>query len=214
MQSARGVSGAILIATIIVFLAVPSGANLVYSNFGSGIPGGGYGIGTYGPGNYAYASSFSVTGTESYTLDRIELAAALSFGLNQLNVSLMADAAGLPGTVLESFSFTDQMPPHGDPDTVVGVSATNPLLTAGSTYWLAAFAPNDTGAVWWCTSPEVYGSNANSVDGGSWYAETTCMPAFEISGTPVATVVPVPGAMLLTSLGLGMIGWVHRRRAA
>jgi len=214
MQSVRGVSGVILIATIVVFLAAPSGANLVYSNFGSGTPGGGYAIGAYAPGNYAHASSFSVTGTESYTLDRIELAATLMYGPNQLNVSLMADAAGLPGTVLESFSFTDQMPPQGSLDTVVGVSATNPLLTAGSTYWLAAFAPDTTGAAWWCTSPEVYGSNADSFNGGPWSAKTDCMPAFEISGTPVATVVPVPGAALLTSLGLGMIGWVHRRRAA
>ncbi len=31
--------------------------------------------------------------------------------------------------------------------------------------------------------------------------------------TPTTTVVPAPGAAALAALGLGIVGWVHRRRA-
>lgn len=115
MRSIHSSSALVLIAAIVSLLtAAQAGAVPVYSNFGPGDsydPTSGHGIGKLGTWpNLTCVSQFSVASPQSYALDSIELAAD-SFipGANQLDVSLVADAAGLPGTVLESFSFTDQM---------------------------------------------------------------------------------------------------------
>lgn len=219
MQVARGISGIVSTMAIVLFLAVQAGANVVYSSFGPGdsyYSTSGYGVGKYGSSaNYTQACPFSVTDPQSYTLDSIELATALMSGLNQLNVSLMTDVAGQPGTVLESFSFIEQLPPFDGSfhSLLVGTSVANPVLTAGATYWFVASAPDSTLAVWCWASPEFNGPHAYNEDGGAWVLENSSQTAFRINGTPVAAVVPVPGAVLLAGLGTGLVGWLRRRRA-
>ncbi len=225
MGSVRAISVTILIAVTILLNAVgQAGASTVlYSTFGPGDsynPFAGVSVGGYlgEDQNFSVARPFSFAGTESYLLDSITLAAGLnSSGANLLNVAITTDAGGVPGTVLESFSFTDQMWSFGFPDAplLVGTSITQPLLTPGTTYWITASAPDGTRAAWNETWPPVQGPLAFSLNGGPWiptYDEFSSINVFRINGAGVATVVPAPGALLLGLVGLACLRRVRRRR--
>jgi hypothetical protein len=212
MGSMRGSSKAILIAMVILFVAGgQAGAAVLFNTFGSGNS---YNLNSGSPvglvpgfGNVAEGNQFSFTTLPASYLDTIELAAGLDEGINQLDVALMTDAAGQPGSVIESFSFTDQMGNFGDNSPLlVGTSVLRPLLLPNTDYWLVALASDDTSASWNTSSPAVTGMHAFRLDAGSWIVGTTDLDAFRIEGTPV---VPVPGALLLGGIGLALVGWVR-----
>jgi len=213
----RGNSRTVLIVAAILFIAAgQAGADVLFNTFG---PGDSYqtaigwtiGLPPGTPDNFAQGNQFSFTGLQSYRLDSIELAVGLVAGTNQVNVSLMNDAAGLPAAVLEAFSFTDQMGPFGSNNPpLVGTSVAHPLLAPGMNYWLIASASNDTWAAWNLSSLGGAGQLARSTNGGEWSTSENPFAAFRINGT----LVPVPGAVLLGVLGLGFAGGLLRRRSA
>jgi hypothetical protein len=222
MGSTRGISVTILIAATVLLIATgQAGASVVLVNtFG---PGDFYSIGSGGtlgssyPGSNAGAADrFSFTGSESYQLDSIELAVGLLGGTNQLTLSLMTDAAGVPGAALESFSFTGQMGPFGSYNPpMVGTSVTHPTLTPGTNYWLVASVPDLTSAAWnkvyWDKStPPIIGTRAYNDNGGPWHVEEDFLDVFRVNGT--VAVIPAPGTLLLGLLGLGCLRGVLRRR--
>ena len=129
----------------------------IYSNLGPGTgydPSWGGTLGGFVGANQGLAFQFSFAGPQSYLLDSVGLAVGWVTGENQLNVSVMTDAAGLPGAVLESFSFTDQLGSFGNANPLlVGTSIAHPLLTPGTNYWLVATAPDPTWAAWCKTFP-------------------------------------------------------------
>jgi hypothetical protein len=159
-----------------------------------------------GVGNFTQGNQFSFTGMTSRTLDSVELAAALFSGTNQLNVSLMSDAAGQPGSVIESFSFVGQM---GGIDNnnplLVGTSILHPLLLPDTNYWLVLSAGDDTLAAWNYASPSVTGMTARRLDAGPWNVFNSDLSAFRING------VPAPSALLLVGIGITLVGWSRRR---
>lgn len=159
-----------------------------------------------GVGHFTQGNQFSFTGMTSQSLDSIELAAALVSGTNQLDVSLMSDVGGQPGSVIESFSFIDQM---GDFDNnnplLVGTSILHPLLLPDTDYWLVPSASDETLAAWNYASPNVTGMVARSLDGGPWNVFNSDLSAFRING------VPAPSALLLVGIGVTLVGWVRRR---
>jgi len=98
---------------------------------------------------------------------------------------------------------------------LVGSSTLHPILNPGTDYWLVASAPIvapastiDTWAVWNLSDPLAVGKHAYRIDSGDWKTIDK-MGAFRVEGT----VVPVPGAVLLGILGLGVAGVKLRKHA-
>lgn len=206
------------ITTFITILLIVGSASaaptVLFDTFGPGdtySEGFGYTIGIYALGHVDQGNQFVIGAATPHYLDKIELAMALVYGTNQLDVWLMSDIAGEPGAVIETFSFTDAMGPFGSANPPLAAnSVLHPILYPGTPYWLIASAPvADTSAAWNISSPAVNGTLVARYNLGSWEIHPdNPLGAFRITGS----VIPAPGAVLLGSLGVSIVSWLRRRR--
>jgi hypothetical protein len=161
----------------------------IYSDLINTATPGGYIVGQYSPGNtYAIGAAFTPM-DNSYSFTQFKaLLSAQPRGL--MKIGLYADAAGVPGALLESwapFSLTSA------PEIVTLPSAVHPLLVRGTQYWVVAsmFDPTSVG-VWWINN--IRGSDGVPLQGiataslnGAAFAPgaltTAGMHAFEVDGT-------------------------------
>jgi hypothetical protein len=78
------------------------------------------------------------------------VAAGIVTGANELTISLNADSGGAPGAVIESFTVSGAMPSFGansSGNLVTATSILQPVLTAGTDYWVVLSIPED-GTSW------------------------------------------------------------------
>ncbi len=157
---------------------------------------------------------FSVSGN-SYTLDSISLAVSNPInnisGGSVLDIFLMTDSNGAPGSVIESLQVVLPAPIFSG--IVSASSSLNPTLNSGSNYFLVVSAQQPNSFLGWFFDNSGFappsGPSLSRVDGGAWIENTIGTAAFRVDGS--LTAVPEPSSFVL--FGLSLIGGtvIHRR---
>jgi N-acetylneuraminic acid mutarotase len=179
-----------------------SGASVVFSNFGPGMafdtdPFHGWTInGNLGPGigRQAIAQQFTPAADAAFAAAQVPL--TLVRGPDTVHVVLQADAAGLPGAVLEDIPVGGLT---ATPTILAAHSSLFPILHHGTPYWLTVVAPSDgVLAGWnWNSIGDVSAVTFAGTQGGSaagpWsIGFSATRGAFEIDGTAPVSFVAAP----------------------
>jgi hypothetical protein len=222
-----------VVAFLSVFTNLPSRSEaspiVLYNNFG---PGQSYSLESF---DVAGANSFLTeeglaepfTPTITTTFDAVLLPLDNYADGNFINVSLVADVGGGPGPT-PLVTFSDGMLPYQNDGTVIDLAwnsslGPDPVLTAGTTYWITATVPFYSVEQWFLNTTGArrfdFGVFGFDAVGPSWVsstAPTNVAPAMEVLGNTVSTPEPSAFAMLAGLAGMGAIGltWVRRRAAA
>jgi hypothetical protein len=189
-------------------------ADVIYNTFGPGDSYdnvAGYDIGGSPGVNQAYAIPF--VPTETATLTGATLALALEGGDTQMILSLASSANGAPGSILNT--FTQVGTPGEEPQLIDFDCAGCAVLTAGETYFLVATQSIGSNSAWFFANSgaETVYFNANGTAFGPWTAVDGNLPAFDVEGTPSASPVPEPPALLLLATGFGVLATAIKLRA-
>lgn len=178
---------------LIICFAIPVSADTIFSNFGPGDSyatntGRGLSVGSpFGVPEGDFDLGHDFTPGSDFLLDSVELAVGLRVGNNELDVWLMTDAAGKPGTIIEAFHFSGAMGRFGAPNPPLRAnSILRPLLSSGIRYWLvASLTGPHAKAAWNLNAVGERGPIIFRLDLGPWtFATSDLRLAFRISGTP------------------------------
>jgi hypothetical protein len=190
-------------------------AATVFSNLGPGqsLNGPGVGIGFIPfTGTFNYAGiGFTMLAGPSYTLETIELPLRLFGGPNVVDVFLMEDLAGLPGTILESFHVENALSLASD--ILLNLpSLDRPVLSAATDYWIVAAGGPATFISWRQNELGEMGPNVSGPDltGLIRNSDSNVRMAARVGGT----LVPEPDGTLPVFAGLGFLLLIHKRKVA
>lgn len=206
-----------LLTSMLLLVPLTQAAVILFSNFGPGdtaTPTGGWGAGFTGINTSATipALQFTVTGSNyAFTGAEFILRTLDDTSTAPVNISLVTDANGLPGNVIEQFVLNQQFSSSTTPSPTSVSSATNPLLLTGLSYWFTIERANDPNsareAILWLSN-NVGNQNrfANILPPSTtWTVQTGHPPpALRVMGDPVSTV-PEPSTFLLIPAALGLL---------
>lgn len=204
---------ALLLLTVIATFPSVAHASVIYTNFGLGDSfdsSTGWSVSDSIPQDPAMP--FAVSPSSDYVFTSVDIALNSAGGSSSLTVQLMSDALGLPGSIIETLTFS--VPSSAS---IVSVSSVlMPTLTAGTTYWITTNATGGFEGSWQWTDPQVVAPVAFSFDDtATWQAFDLEMAAFRVNGEQVAAPVPEPASLTLLGLGLASMGarrWRQRKQ--
>lgn len=197
---------------VIALLALPtiSSADVLYSNIGVAYPTDPADAYTAGFDYFATVFTADVTGPLSSL--EIDVAGFSGNASDSFGAALYTDSSAEPGTLLESWSAPL---PAGNytniPPLTVLASVENPVLYAGSSYWLVLTEPANHQLMWFANDQNVAGGmwSGNSITGLSQAFPDDVAPGIQLNAA-----VPEPSSGVMLGLGYGLIALsVWRRRA-
>jgi len=181
-------------------------AAVIFSNFGPGDEyehGGGATLSDRPsiPSIVLFGNSFTPVGND-YLFDSATLAAFVDLGPSVLDVFLMTDAAGAPGTIMESIYVSNAV----GPTPVEAHSVVRPTLHADTQYWLVVGLQPESLGIWFANSiGDHSGSHATMFNGSSWIVEQA-RTAFSVSGTVVPETAGM-SCLAMSGLCLVVLHW-------
>ena len=197
---------------LLLFIASEARADtVVFSNFGPGMTfNQTQGVSVTASNLFGDIPAQAFTPSQTVTFSSAQLPMNLVTGPNHFQVLLMTSSGGLPGTIIETITLTDAVPMF-PPQIVVANSALHPVLTAGTQYWLAVFAPEpNTFGIWNFSLNDFSTPQALAFTSptGPWVVNNVTRSAFQINGEPI----PEPSTLLLLGTGLATLGTAVRKR--
>jgi hypothetical protein len=164
--------------------------------------------------------SFAFTPLANLLLTEVDFVTSIgeTGDLNEVTISLSADAGGRPGAVLASQEFDNAMgilggeaddPPDGS-GILSWLPSQEPTLLSGATYWITFDGPAPGDVTW--NYNDTLQSGYSQFESGFWQSTNGTLGAIQIFGDADATA-PESGTALLLGLGLGLtgMGWLKRR---
>lgn len=118
----------------------------------------------------------------TFTLHGITLPLSYSGGDNNATISLLADAGGLPGNILDTWGVPN-LPSDSPPSSTTTVLDTfNTMLQAGQQYWVEVQAFGDTLILWYQNGLGFSGGMENNGSGWQPLTGAGSLPAFSVTG--------------------------------
>ena len=155
------------------------------------------------PGGPTLATALSFVPTTTVGFESVEVVVNRSQGTGALIVQLRADAAGLPGEVMETITVSGIA--GATPVLATAVSAINPVLTADTPYWIVLTAGLGDFFSWHNSPSDVDSPLTVSASGGSSWSSpappgearavlrvngSSAEPGFTVHDNPTDTYLP------------------------
>jgi hypothetical protein len=175
----------------------------------------GFEQGQEGDPDYHFSPAVPFVAGATATLGTVEMPLQFPWSFTQgtLAVTLYARGSdGMPGTALET--FTSSGPLAGDGSLSTFYSSVNPLLLAGTTYFLSAATVGVADGLWYgpYASEDTRLPMAYRVNDGPWQGgQTSFVHGFRLTGDAPPAPVPEPSTLLLIGTGLACAARWRRR---